>query len=270
MYSAKRIDNVALGFYVPASGWKVLNSITNASFAYDAPQANLNILGRPTDKMIMDGPVNTSLSFTKNITSDDEIMSYTGVKGLRFHMASDYSSTTSTSGISVTGAISTISVSATIGEVPSMSVDALLYSDDFYSIETVTVGSAESENVYIPSTGIQLNVGGQNGSNAIAGANFSANFNWRKEGRINDSVSSGRFSMELARPIEYTASVEIVVDDYRMDAFAFSNPKTWELKIYSDTALIETFTMENAELIGESLSLTDGLPTVSLQYKGVG
>jgi len=272
MYSTQGTDGIGLAFwdYLVTNDWVTLNSITQASFQYNVPKTNLNVLGRPTSQMVIDGPVDTSLSFSKNITSDDNIWGHTGRSDLQFNIMTDLTSDYGTSGIYVTGAINSISVQANVGEVPQMSVDAILYTNGFYSFaDANTVGT--SQNLYVPATGIQLNVGGQNGTNAIASASFSANFNWVKENRINSPGSGQRFIMELTRPIDYSATVEVILDDYKIDQFSFTNPKTWELKIYSDTALIETFTLDNAELIGESLSLTpDGVQSVSLTYKGVG
>jgi len=272
MYSAIRTDNVGLAFwdYESLNDWVTLNSITQAAFQYNVPKTNLNILGRPTSGMATDGPIDTSLSFSKNITSDDNLWSHTGRSDLQFNVMTDLSNNSGISGIYVSGAISSISVQATVGEVPQMSVDTILSTNGFYSLADVDTAGTTA-NLYVPATGIQLNVGGQNGTNAIASANFTADFNWMKESRINNPTSGQRFLMELTRPIEYSASVEVILEDYKIDTFAFTNPKTWELKIYSDASLIDTFTLDNAELVGEAISLTpDGVQTISLTYKGVG
>jgi len=272
MFSAKRVDNVGVAFWdYGADDFVIVNGLTQSSFQYNIPKEGLNVLGSQTSGMITSGPIDTSLSISKNMTVNDNLLSHTGRSDMKFHITTNMDTAYSTSGISLSGAIQSVSVSAAVGEVPTLSAEMILDTTNFFTRTSVDASAGIGTSVYIPSTGIQLNIGGQNGNNAISSASFAMNFNWIKEARVNNPTSGQRFILELVRPIEYQASVELIVDDYLMDVFGFTNPKTWELKLYSDAALVHTLTMENAELIGESVNLnSQGLQTVTLQYRGVG
>jgi hypothetical protein len=278
MYSAFGAANVGILMYdtLGIDDWMALNGISQSSFNYDVPKSTIGIMGARPSGQITSGPINTSVSFSKSLSIEDNtVLAHTGRSDIKIHVSTDWVTFNSTqTGINLTGgAISSFSLTAEAGSVPQLSADLIFSDNGFYAVGAAGGAIGVESAAYIPATGIQLNLGGQQGTNAIASTTFSADFNWAKEATVNDPTSGGRFMLELAAPIEYSASVEVVLEDYMIDQFSFTNPKTWELKLYSEAPalLLHTFTMNNAELVGESVNLSrDGLQTVTLQYRGVG
>jgi hypothetical protein len=88
---------------------------------------------------------------------------------------------------------------------------------------------------------------------------------------VAENVAGGNFYMQLVRPIEYTAQFTMFLDDYLPDSFAYTNTGTVQLTINSQTAILNTFTLQNPELISESVNFNrEGVPQVTLEYKGIG
>jgi len=263
------VGTYASGSYVP------LYSVTQCNFGYDLPKSDVNILGHRTESSILSGPPSTSFSMSRLWgQGKDILLAHTGRSDLKFHLGKIAAAGTrlnSYTGISLTdGAISNLSISVSAGEVPSISADFIFSDNNFYDLTGAQNGTGAEVLTVIPQTGIQLNIGSQAGNNVVISTNFSMKFNWIKEPRVNDPSSGQRFLMELTRPINYTANIELTMDDYMIDRFSFSNPKTWELKIY-ESSLLATYTMKNPELVGESVNFnSQGIQTVSLQYRGVG
>ena len=274
MYSSVYGDNVGVIMYMPSiSGEVTLNGISQVGYAYDKPMRNVNILGRQTSDMIMNGPLEVSLTVNKLFQEGELLVKNTGRNDLIAYVGHNMnSSIIDLDSIQTTGgAIQSLSVSATAGDIPSLSADIIFSDSRFYNNDANGIAySGAPDLAYVPPTGVRLNLGYS--SNVLISANYTANFNWVKEGRVGTDLSGdNRFMMELVRPVEYTASVEMAIDTYRISAFSFQNSKTWELSIHSDTALIHTFALENAELVGESVNLNaEGLQTVTLNYRGVG
>jgi len=282
MYTTQRIDDVAVAIYDPivSGGWVALNSITNSSLEYSVPKSNLNILGAKTSSMITNGPVDVSLRVTQILNSDSPfsypqtVLAYTGLSNLQFHVSLDFnpSSYASDNGIDlISGAIRDYSVGVQVGELPMLSTDYIFADSDFFAPSQTASTTGMEMIATIPATGIQLNLGNQAGTNVITSANLSASFHWIKEGRINSPSTGSKFFLELSRPVEYNATVDLLLEDYMFDQYSFVNPKTFSLSIYGETSHLTTLTVPNAELVGESVSLNnEGNQVITLQYKGVG
>ena len=254
---------------------ELLYGINSAQFSYSVPKAPLNILGQQTTGQILNGAYSVDFSLSRNLLNQDALLTLTGRNDLDLKYATKKTTSEYQNYLHVTGgAITDYSISVSAAGVPEQSAsftfsDVLPYSGITEASSTLTEES--SALAYVPQSGIQLNLDDQEGTNVVTSANLSIKFNWIKENILRTGESDERFLLELVRPITYTASVDLLLDDYMLDSFSFHNPKTWELKIYSDSALLNTFTMQNAELVGESVNLSSSsLPTVTLQYQGVG
>lgn len=270
MYSA--ITHEAYGVILQN---QLLFGINSAQFSYSVPRTPLNILGQQTSNLILNGAYSVDFSLSRNLLNSDLLLTLTGRNDLDLKYATKKTTSEYQNYIHVTGgAIIDYSISVAAAGVPEQSAsftfsDVLPYSGITGASSAVVEES--SALVYVPQSGIQLNLGDQEGTNIVTSANLSINFNWVKENTLRSGESDGRFLLQLVRPITYTASVDLLLDDYMLDSFSFRNPKTWELKIYSESSLLNTFTMQNAELVGESVNLSSSsLPTVTLQYQGVG
>jgi len=267
-----------------------LNGVTSLNFDNSTPRREVNILGQPTSNIIMDGPFNYGVSLSRNLFGPDLFWGWTGVNQLRFQIAFD---TDRTGGGAINpyktygmvslqgGYMDSYSVDVSAGGIPQIQSSFRFDNGTgFYDMLTgwrSALGDAtDSTPQYIPQTGIVLNLGGIDSGQVVTSANFAAKFNWVKEPvmvkDLNDTTNRGNyFISSLVRPIQYSASIQMTIDDYEVGEFAFRNPQTWELSVTCETGLIATYTMPNAELVDESVNITAGQPsTVSLGYIGVG
>jgi len=263
-----------------------LNGVTSVNFNNDSPRRELNILGKQTDSLIWDGPLNYGLSISRNLFGPDLIWSRTGANNLNAIVVfeANRASGRATGYIQMNGGFVTdYSIGVAAGDIPKVQVSfGFDNGKDFFTAfkfgnnYMTAPRQYDFTPQYIPQTGIVLNLGGEDAGQVVTSASFSAKFNWIKEPvvvtDINDATNRGDyFISSLTRPIQYSASVSMLVDNHQANEFAFRNPKTWSLNVTCETGLIATYTIPNAELVSESVNITtEGLMAVDLGYAGVG
>lgn len=263
-----------------------LNAVTDVGFTQSTPKRELNLLGRQTSDLLMDGPFTYTISISKHLINYDTL--WNECTGAPVGIIIGYKTqrhTTITGYIEAhSGYIESYSMDANVGEVPKASVSFIFdnakefYNSSVTGVYTPPATSNDYNIAYLPQSGISLNIGSDEGSCLVQSVSFSAKFNIQKEpiviSDVNDSANRGNyFISRVVRPISYNASVTMLLKDYRVNEFLFRNPKTWELTLQNDLgpSSSQTFTVPNAELVGESVNITaEGIPTVNLEYQGVG
>jgi hypothetical protein len=256
-------------------------SLTDAQFGYQRPQQPLNILGHQTTGMMLGGEPTTSFSMSKLITQEtDMLQDHTGRNDLAIQIGPATQRDILVTGIGLySGVITDHSVAFTAGGVGTESASFIFNNNQFFNYNNGTNANKDEDIMYVPSTGMKLNLGGLVGTHSVLSANYSTKFNWIKRGVVSDGVGLKDYILELARPIEFSASVEIAQHDYLPQTGATAEglldyPSTWELNIYGGSpwagSIRMTYTVPNARLVSETMGYSDnGIPTVTLQYQGV-
>lgn len=264
-----------------------LNAVTSVNFSQSVAKSELNVLGRQTDSLITNGQFSYNVGITKNLVNKDVIWELTGQRACVVLGFEAERHTQITGYIEAhSGYLESYELQLNVGQVPQVSANFIFdnakefYTSSMTGIYTPPLTSNDYALAYLPESGISLGIGWGPESAiqswAVQSATFSVKFNIQKEPlvikNVNDSTNRGNyFISRLARPTLYTSSVSLLANSFEIDEFLFRNPKDWDLLLTREGGVTQSFSLPNAELVGESVNMTpDGIPVVQLEYRGVG
>lgn len=212
----------------------------------------------------INGPIQQKLSLSRYLIYDDPILDYTG--------ATNFSGSVIYNGVYYgfnSGYLADYSVNCAVGAVPKVSANFEVM-DEMRSGVSAS-GSVSHPDLYIPSQGSISLVCDHISTNRVVGFDYAIKANRKVFYSIGSSVPK---DIAFLPPLEYTASVQIDVDDaFLKDAHDFLDSR--EDKTVSFTIngrngnLIQTLTIPKASIASEQLNVAaDGITRLTISYIG--
>ena len=253
-----------------AEGYE-LSGVENVSFSYDASQSVLKPLGTKDGMTTHSGPMKQAMSLSRVLTYDDPIFSYTGEASLSgsIHYGDSYNYFNS-------GYLSDYSLNCAVGTVPKVSCNFQI-TDEIKKFDSNEDNIAEipaletHPTIDIPTQGSITIECDNSQTNRVIGFDYAVKCSRKAYFTIG---SNNVKKIELVPPIEFTASVQIEVDDaFLQDSYKFleeKENKTVSISVDGrDGSLIQSLQIPNASLVGENLQVSaDGSAKITLNYVG--
>lgn len=252
-----------------ADGYE-LSGVENVSFAYNASQSLLKPLGTKDGLTTHSGPVNQTMSLSRVVTYSDPLVSFTGEDPLSGSIYYNDGKTEFKSGY-----LSDYSINCAVGSVPRSTcnfqiVDEIITSNDQPSVYSPPTAK-EHPDIDIPTQG-SISITCKNATtNRVIGFDYAV----KCDRKAYLTIGSDKIkSVELLPPVQYTATVQIDVDDaFLSNSRSFLENK--EDKNVSITIngrqgdLLATYVLPKASLVGENLQVSaDGGAKLTLNYVG--
>ncbi len=251
----------------------LLSGLNAASFSYSVSRSPVNILGYSTKHIVVNDAWTYGLELNKNLLNEDVLATMTGIDSITgtFIFNSDGKGIATSGSV---GVIESYSVQAQAGAVPTVSANLAFYeSGSSFWIDqdepTLPIGDYDMQ--IIPQSGIRVSAGTRTSDNIVTDFTYNVKFNWQVFPQIKKTAADSRFFVVLARPVEYDATMTIIVDDYMAERIAFNNAETVVINFYNITGgLVNTFSVPNCQLQSESIAVgVDNIPTATISFKGV-
>jgi hypothetical protein len=246
---------------------KHLSGVDSASISYSNNATTSKILGSKNGLTTVGAATQQTLSVSRYLIYDDPVLALTGAS--------------STSG-SVTynseqyefdsGYLNNYSVNCAVGSVPKVNADFMII-DELVSQSSETSSAESISSIDIPSQG-SISISCDNSStNRVIGFDYSIKAERKPQYSIGQESA---VAVELIPPLEYSAQVQIEVDEaLPQSAFNFlTNRENKTISFDIDGrggADIQSLSIPNASLVSESLSASaDGALVLNLNYIGHG
>jgi len=211
------------------------------------------------------GATSQTVSFSRNLMYEDPILAFTGESEA---MKGSFNYKNNTSYGFNSGYLTSYSVNCAVGSIPKVNTSFVVY-DEMKSGINAT-GSVTTP-IYIPSQGSISATCDNSTSNRIIGFDYSLTINKIPYYTIGSETP---VEVKHINPIEYTASVQMEVDDtFLKSGFNFLDEredKTVSFSLSSrDGDAIQQLSIPNASLVSEQLSSSsDGSVRLTLNYIG--
>ena len=170
------------------------------------------------------------------------------------------------------GYLDSYSVNCAVGTVPKVNASILVY-DEFLSGSEVLSDAGITSEISITSQG-SINVTCDNSTtNRVIGFDYSIKPNRKPHFSIGSETPA---SVELVLPLEFTAQVQIEVDEaFPESSFSFLENRENKTVVFDinrkDGSNLQELTIPNATLVSESISASDnGSAILNLNYIGHG
>ena len=247
-----------------ADGYE-LSGIENLSFSYTNPTSVGKSMGITNGFILLNGPASQQVAISRFLTYNDPVLNYTGespISGSLYYDDNHYGFQS--------GYLLDYSLNCAVGSVPRVNASFQI-ADELQS----GIVSSLDENVHpdidIPTQGSIFITSDNSTSNRVIGFDYSIKCNRRAYlgiGRKNIA------DIELLYPIEYSATVQIDVDDAFMEKSNSFLDKTGDRNISivvngRNGSEIQNVEIPNASLVGENLTAaSNGSLKLNLQYVG--
>ncbi|MEY4331844.1 MAG: hypothetical protein RLZZ196_582 [Bacteroidota bacterium] len=243
---------------------KQIVGIESIDINYSNSASVSKILGTKNGLTTITSTPQQKISITRNLIYSDDILSYTGATNIVGGIEYDSKSYRFNSGY-----LDEYMVSCAVGAIPKVTTNITIY-DEMKSGE-VFVPSNSSPTILIPNQG-SISVSCDNSTtNRVVGFDYAVKSFRKPIYTIGSSLPSEIVSLPI---LEYASSIQIDVDDAFLQS-GLSFLKNRENKSVSFTingrngSLVQSLTIPNASLIGESLSSSaDGGIKLTLNYIG--
>ena len=250
------VSNYENSLYI--SGVKVFG-VNSVNFGYSLPVDHINVIGYSKFKTFTSNPPQSTLSVQKYLSPSDFFLNFTGLtpvsgnvnyNGKNFGFESAY--------------LSSYSVACSVGNFPNLSASFSIFGQVGSGVGSTGASETGKLSVIRPND-ITIECDGS-GTNRIESFTYSVECKrepyYHPTGSLPTEVST-------IKPFKINAEFTIAVDDYQskrvLDYIVDSNKRRIKINVGS----LASFTMENMELISESLnsSATDDL-VITLSYQG--
>jgi hypothetical protein len=222
-------------------------------------------LGFNVGSSIVAGATTQQLSITRNLIYDDPVLNFTGESNISGSINYNNNNNGFRSGY-----LTDYLVSCAVGAIPKVTTNITIY-DELVSGTKNASGSVAAPSIYIPNQGsISLSCDGST-TNRVVGFDYSIKSTRRPVYSIGSQLPT---EVLLVGPLEYTAAVQIDVDDaFLQSGMSFLDSrenKTVSFIIKGRTGNnLQTLTIPKASLVTESLNSTsDGGVKLTLNYVG--
>ena len=254
--------------YIGKDVIKKLNSIQNVSFSQNVQEEPSITVGKGEGPTIITQPTQITASIDKILNGEDFIRTLTGTSSLsgQFEYGDNL--------LDFDGAcMENFSVSASVGQLPQASFDFIIYGSISGSSVSIS-SSADNEIKEIPTEGLiaTFDTANKPQTNSIQSFTYSEIFT--KE--VIYGIGNNRAAdIKFISPIRQEASIAIEIEDYSPEeTFSFLNGskdrnRSIKLEISGDGSILNSYELENAYLVNESVTLGVGnTATANLLYRG--
>jgi hypothetical protein len=246
-----------------ADGYE-LSGIESVDLSYQNSANVAKFLGTKKGSSVVSGPVDQKLNISRYLIYNDPILDYTG----NLNMSGSIHYESESYGFN-SGYLSDYSVNCAVGAVPKVSANFVVL-DEMRSGVSAS-GSASHPDIYIPSQGSISIVCDHVSSNRVVGFDYAIKANRKLFYTIGSQTIS---DILFLPPLEYSASVQIEVDDaFLQDAFTFLEER--ENKTISFTIkgrngeTLQTLSIPKASVSAEQFqAAADGVAKLTINYIG--
>jgi hypothetical protein len=241
-----------------------LSGIESITIGYNQQPVVIKPLGSSQGVTSINGETQKNLSISRNLIYVDPLLSYTGNIALDASINYENDSYGFKSGY-----MNSYMVNCAIGAIPKVTANFTVY--DHLIRSANSSGSLAHPAIYIPNQGSISIECDDSSSNRVVGFDYSIKNLFKPLYSIGSNLPS---RIEAIYPIEYTASVQIEVDDAFLENsnnFLISREnKTINISIKGRNGnVLQNLSIPNASLIGEQLSASsDGILKLTLNYIG--
>lgn len=242
-----------------------LSGIENVTLSYKNPASVSKFMGTTDGFVTLNGPTNQQVSFSRFLTYNDPVLSYTGddpISGSIYYNDEHYGFES--------GYLLDYSLNCAVGSVPRVSTNFQI-ADELQSGKSQGMDDEVHPQIDIPTQG-SISIQSDNAStNRVVGFDYSIKCNRKAYLGVGDK---NIIKVESVYPIEYSATVQIDVDDAFMEYSNSFLDKTGERNISINIdgrngSQIQNLQIPNASLVGESLtSSSNGSLKLRLEYIG--
>jgi hypothetical protein len=242
-----------------------LSGVASFDIGYQNKANLINPLGYKDGVTAIAGATAQTVSFSRYLIYDDPVLDFTGDRS----MAASFNYDNNTSYGFESGYLSQYSVNCAVGTVPKVSASFAVYDEMRSGFNT---SGTSSTSIYIPSQG-SISVTCDNSStNRVIGFDYSITPKRKPYYTIGSEFAQ---EVKLIPPLEYSASVQIDVDEVFMQSgYSFletgNREKTVNFVINGrDGNALQSLNIPNACLVGEQLTTSaDGSLRLTLNYMG--
>lgn len=241
-----------------------LSGVESLDIGYNNSSSVLNPLGYTSGVTSISGPTSQTVSFSRNLIYSDPILSYTGsdaISGSLNYNGSAYGFES--------GYLTSYSVNCAVGSIPKVNTSIAVY-DEMAS--GVDMSGALPTTIEIPRQGSITATCDNTTTNRVVGFDYSLSVNRKPYYTIGSETP---VEVKLVPPINYTASVQLEVDDAFLESgYAFlgtgKNSRTVSFTINGrDGTALQSLSIPNACLVGEQINTSaDGAIRLTLSYMG--
>ena len=245
-----------------------ISGISSVDLSYSNSANILKPLGSKKGLTTVGGATQQKLSIARHLIYDDPILSFTGSDAMSGQIVYGGNAYGFSSGF-----LDSYSVNCAVGSVPKVNASISIFDEMDSSNEIIGDFSSNEVSIHIPSQGsISITCDGSS-SNRVIGFDYSIKANRKPHFSIGSETA---VSVELVPPLEFSAQVQIEVDETVPDnSFNFlSNRENKSVSFDIDGRGgqdIQALTIPNATLVSESISASDnGSAILNLNYIGHG
>jgi hypothetical protein len=248
-------------FYI--SGLK-LSGIESVDISYAQQNGVIKPIGFSKGLSIVNGEPQKSLSLTRNLLYQDPILNYTG--DLAMDGSINYGEYCY--GFKK-GYLTEYMVNCAIGAIPRVSVNAVIL--DELTRSSNSIGNITHPNIHIPNQGSISMRCDNSTTNRVIGFDYSIKCNRKAFFTIGSELPQ---EVLLIPPLEYSASVQIEIDDaFLQDSDNYLSNRENKTVSFSvsgrNNQSIQNLTIPKASLISEQINASsDGLLRLTLNYIG--
>ena len=242
-----------------------LSGVQSLDISYSNSSNVLTPLGSTRGLTTVGGATNQTVSFSRNLIYEDPILEFTGESEA---MKGSFNYKNNTSYGFESGYLSSYSVNCAVGSIPKVNASFVVY-DEMKS--GINASGTVPTPIYIPSQGSISATCDNSSSNRVIGFDYSLTMNKKPYYTIGSETP---VEVKHINPIEYTAAVQIDVDDtFLKSGFDFLNTREDKTVVFVLSAEngdgIQMLTIPNASLVSEQLnSSSDGSVRITLNYIG--
>jgi hypothetical protein len=241
-----------------------LSGVESLDIGYNNSASILNPLGFPSGVTSISGPTNQTVSFSRNLIYSDPILNYTGshpISGSLNYNGSAYGFRS--------GYLNSYSVNCAVGSIPKVNTSITVYDEMASGID---MSGDITTQLSIPRQGSISATCDNSTTNRVVGFDYSLTVNRKPYYTIGSETP---VEVKLIRPINYTASVQLEVDNAFLESgYAFlgtgKNNRTVNFTINGrGGTTLQSLSIPNACLVGEQINTSaDGAIRLTLNYMG--
>lgn len=245
-----------------------ISGISSVDLSYSNSANTIKPLGSSRGLTTVGGATQQKLSIARHLIYSDPILSYTGLGAMDGQIVYGGNAYGFSSGF-----LDSYSVNCAVGSVPKVNASISIFDGMDSSNETIEDLSSNELTIRIPSQGsISATCKGST-TNRIIGFDYAIKMNRKPHFSIGSKTP---VSVELIPPIEYTAQVQIEVDETIPDnSFSFLTSREGDTISFDidsrDGIDLQALTIPNATVVSESISASDnGSAILNINYIGHG
>lgn len=242
-----------------------LSGIESLDLGYNNSSSAIAPLGTTKGLTTVAGATNQTVSFSRSLIYDDPVLDFTGASEV---MKGSFNYDNNASYGFESGYLTSYSVNCAVGSIPKVSATIAVYDQMLSGINAT--GTANTS-IFIPSQGSITATCDNSTTNRVIGFDYSLTISKKPYYTIGSETPT---EVKHVNPIQYSASVQIEVDDIFLESgFNFLSDrenKTVSFAINGrDGTELQSLSIPNASLVSEQInSSSDGAVRLTLNYVG--